>query len=55
MCIRDRLRNERPDAAGDHAAARAEVGRIVAMSLARGEMTPADRDYVCLLYTSRCV
>ena len=40
------LRNERPDAAGDHAAARAEVGRIVAMSLARGEMTPADRDYV---------
>ena len=42
------LRNERPDAAGDHAAARAAVGRIVAMSLARGEMTPADRDYVAL-------
>ncbi|CUI71848.1 hypothetical protein [Achromobacter dolens] len=40
------LRNERPDAGGDRAAARAEVGRIVAMSLARGEMTPADRDYV---------
>ncbi len=40
------LRNERPDAAGDRGAARAEVGRIVAMSLARGDMTPADRDYV---------
>lgn len=40
------LRSERPDAAGDRVAARAEVGRIVAMSLARGEMAPADRDYV---------
>lgn len=40
------LRSERPDATGDRAAARAEVGRIVAMSLARGEMTAADRDYV---------
>lgn len=40
------LRSERPDAAGDRNAARAEVGRIVAMSLARGEMAPADRDYV---------
>ena len=40
------LPSDRPDAAGDKAASRAEVGRIVAMSLARGEMAPADRDYV---------
>ncbi|MGE4438155.1 hypothetical protein [Achromobacter sp.] len=40
------LRAERPEAGGDRAAARAEVGRIVAMSLARGEMAAADRDYV---------
>jgi len=40
------LRAERPDATGDRASARAEVGRIVAVSLARGDMTPADRDYV---------
>lgn len=40
------LRAERPEAGGDRAAARAAVGRIVAMSLARGEMAAADRDYV---------
>lgn len=40
------LRSDRPEAGGDRAAARAEVGRVVAMSLARGEMAPADRDYV---------
>ncbi|MDF3943558.1 hypothetical protein P3W66_26135 [Achromobacter denitrificans] len=40
------LRSDRPDAGGDRAGARAEVGRIVAMSLARGNMTPEDRDYV---------
>jgi len=40
------LRTDRPDAAGDRAGARAEVGRIVAVSLGRGEMTPEDRDYV---------
>ncbi|MGY6271127.1 hypothetical protein ACXIUT_15670, partial [Achromobacter denitrificans] len=40
------LRSDRPEAGGDRASARAEVGRIVAASLARGEMTPADRDYV---------
>jgi hypothetical protein len=40
------LRSDRPDAAGDRGSARAEVGRIVAMSLARGDMAAADRDYV---------
>ncbi|QVQ29325.1 hypothetical protein [Achromobacter deleyi] len=40
------LRSERPDASGDRDAARAEVGSIVAMSLARGDMTSEDRDYV---------
>lgn len=40
------LRSDKPDASGDRNAARTEVGRIVAMSLAQGEMTPADRDYV---------
>ncbi|KGD94273.1 membrane protein [Achromobacter sp. RTa] len=40
------LRTDRPDAAGDRADARAEVGRIVAVSLGRGDMTPEDRDYV---------
>lgn len=40
------LRSDRPDASGDRNASKAEVGRIVAMSLARGDMTPADRDYV---------
>ncbi|HCQ46409.1 MAG TPA: hypothetical protein DIW53_06250, partial [Achromobacter sp.] len=38
--------SDRPEAAGDRNAARTEVGRIVAMSLARGDMTPEDRDYV---------
>lgn len=40
------LRAEQPNAEGDPEAARAEVGRIVAMSLTRGDMTPEDRDYV---------
>ncbi|WP_050814895.1 hypothetical protein [Achromobacter arsenitoxydans] len=40
------MRSERPDASGDPDTARGEVGRIVAMSLTRGEMTPEDRDYV---------
>lgn len=40
------LRSERPDASGDRDTARAEVGRIVAMSLTRGDMTTEDRDYV---------
>ncbi|MFF7397113.1 hypothetical protein ACFZAI_11715 [Achromobacter sp. NPDC008082] len=40
------LRSDRPDAGGDRNAAKAEVGRIVAMSLARGDITPEDRDYV---------
>lgn len=40
------LRTDRPDAAGDRADTRAEVGRIVAVSLGRGDMTPEDRDYV---------
>ncbi|QKH33932.1 hypothetical protein FOC84_02870 [Achromobacter pestifer] len=40
------LRSERPDASGDRNGAREEVGRIVAMSLARGSMTGEDRDYV---------
>ncbi|WKK16112.1 hypothetical protein QQL45_20190 [Achromobacter insolitus] len=40
------LRSERPDAVSDHNGAREEVGRIVAMSVARGSMTGEDRDYV---------
>lgn len=40
------LRSDRPDAGGDRNAARTEVGRIVAVSLARGDITPEDRDYV---------
>ncbi|MGS1006432.1 hypothetical protein [Achromobacter anxifer] len=40
------LRSERPDASGDRNGAREEVGRIVAMSAARGSMTGEDRDYV---------
>ncbi|CAB3721009.1 membrane protein [Achromobacter piechaudii] len=40
------MRSDRPEATGNRDAARTEVGRIVAMSLARGDMTPEDRDYV---------
>ncbi len=40
------LRSDRPEATADLEAARAEVGRIVAMSVTRGDMTPEDRDYV---------
>ncbi|CAB5516483.1 hypothetical protein [Achromobacter anxifer] len=40
------LRPDRPDAGGDRNAAREEVGRIVAMSLARGAITTEDRDYL---------
>ncbi|WP_313625462.1 hypothetical protein [Achromobacter sp.] len=40
------MRSDRPEAADDPEAARAEVGRIVAMSLTRGDMTPEDREYV---------
>ncbi|CAB3654602.1 hypothetical protein LMG26685_02933 [Achromobacter mucicolens] len=40
------MRSERPEANTDPEAARAEVGRIVAMSITRGDMTSADRDYV---------
>ncbi|WP_251863106.1 hypothetical protein [Achromobacter sp. Marseille-Q4962] len=40
------LRFGQPDAAGDRNAARAEVARIVAVSVARGDMTQQDRDYV---------
>ncbi|MFD4837704.1 hypothetical protein ACFWP0_09360 [Achromobacter sp. NPDC058515] len=40
------LRAEQPDFDDDPDAARAEVGRIVAMSLTRGDMTQEDRDYV---------
>ncbi|NMK45563.1 hypothetical protein [Achromobacter sp. Bel] len=41
------LRSDRPEAvSGDRNAARAEVGRIVAVSLSRGDMAPEDRDYV---------
>lgn len=40
------LRGEQPNPAGDPGAARAEVGRIVAASLARGELNPEDRGYL---------
>lgn len=39
------LRNDRPDAS-NRDGSRAEVGRIIAMSVARGEMPPTDRDYI---------
>ncbi|OVZ55379.1 hypothetical protein CDO44_24515 [Pigmentiphaga sp. NML080357] len=40
------LRAEQPNPAGEPGAARAEVGRIVAASLAKGEMSAEDRTYV---------
>lgn len=40
------MRSDRPEAASDPEAARAEVSRIVAMSVTRGDMTPEDREYV---------
>ncbi|MEK7943553.1 hypothetical protein WKR98_02315 [Pigmentiphaga sp. YJ18] len=40
------LRGDQPNPAGDPGAARAEVGRIVAASVARGELNAEDRGYL---------
>ena len=40
------FRTDRPDTSGDPAAARAEVGRILATDALSGEMPAADRTYV---------
>ncbi|MDX3907005.1 MAG: hypothetical protein QHC78_15065 [Pigmentiphaga sp.] len=47
------LRAEQPNPAGDPAAARAEVGRIVAASLGRGEISPEDRSYVARVVSAQ--
>ena len=46
------FRSDRP-AAGDAAAAQAEVGRILAVDAASGEMPSADRTYVAQLVAAR--
>jgi hypothetical protein len=50
----DRLfRTDRPDTSGDPAAARAEVGRILATDALSGEMPAADRTYVAQIIAAR--
>ena len=47
------FRSERPSAEANDASVRAEVGRIVAAGLARGELAPADRAYLGTLVSAR--
>ena len=47
------FRNDRPDTSGDSAAARAEVGRILATDALSGEMPAADRTYVAQVVAAR--
>ncbi len=47
------FRSERPKAEGDDASIRAEVGRIAAAGLAKGEIAPADRAYLGTLVAAR--
>jgi hypothetical protein len=47
------FRTDRPDASGDPAAARAEVGRILATDALSGEMPAADRTYVAQVIAAR--
>ena len=47
------FRSERPSAESDDGSVRAEVGRIVAAGLARGELTPPDRAYLSTLVSAR--
>jgi hypothetical protein len=49
----DLLCTDRPDASGDPAAARAEVGRILATDALSGEMLAADRTYVAQVIAAR--
>jgi hypothetical protein len=47
------FRTDRPDTSGDPAAARAEVGRILATDALSGEMPAADRTYVAQVVAAR--
>ena len=47
------FRTDRPDTSGDSAAARAEVGRILATDALSGEMSAADRTYVAQVIAAR--
>jgi hypothetical protein len=47
------FRTDRPDTSGDSAAARAEVGRILATDALSGEMPVADRTYVAQVVAAR--
>jgi uncharacterized RDD family membrane protein YckC len=47
------LRSERPSTEATNTSVRAEVGRIIAAGLARGELAPADRAYLGTLVSSR--
>ena len=47
------FRTDRPDTSGDPAAARAEVGRILATDALSGEMPAADRTYVAQVIAAR--
>ena len=47
------LRSERPSPEANDTSVRAEVGRIMAAGLARGELAPADRAYLGTLVSSR--
>jgi hypothetical protein len=47
------FRTDRPDTSGDPAAARAEVGRILATDALSGEMPVADRTYVAQVVAAR--
>lgn len=47
------LRSEQPNPAGDPGAVRAEVGRIVAASVARGELSAEDRGYLARVVSAQ--
>ena len=47
------FRTDHPDSSGDSAAARAEVGRILATDALSGEMPAADRAYVAQVIAAR--
>ena len=47
------FRTDRPDTSGDSAAARAEVGRILATDALSGEMPAADKTYVAQVVAAR--
>lgn len=47
------FRSERPSADANDASVRAEVGRIIAAGLSKGELAPADRAYLGTLVSAR--